>query len=505
MKRSLILVCAVFSLQAMERTKKLCIDSAIKSFEGNPSAKIDNASVVKRELMEHEDIVTLKHSVPILGKFLDFKREAHEGQRGVFLSPSGEYIVVLHKQAGMVEIFHLGCGTKPVAKMHELSALSLAFDSEGERFATAGGEEGSAHVWDSSTGEVLRKVPFESPTVLVRLNANATRLLCITADYTLHIIDLENGQELKQLTNETILLDKALFNHAGEQVVLVTNDHRVLIIDNEEIAISEERHDDQIISLNYNDEQHLVLTTSLDGTARIWQTDGTCAGTLKGHRGPVSCARFSTTTEFVATGSSDGTVKLWNLKGECIRTFEGHTGKVLDVGFNQDSTLLISASADKTACIWDRETGVLLLEIEGATEPVYEAGFIGDKVYTFSEDDTGFIGDYKSVIHCTDRLTARQLLFICSVLNQLKEQGIVSSKGLKETLMHPALGRPQKVYDMRSQKELQQIFSSLPYQIKEVLEPFLWEDISWLAQKKRDFVDCCCGRQRKFDPHRLKS
>jgi hypothetical protein len=82
-------------------------------------------------------------------------------------------------------------------------------------------------------------------------------------------------------------------------------------------------HTDQIYSVTCNASGSHILTTSKDGTARLWETSTrTALMTFTGHSSAVNAGSFSPQTdiqqaegrapELVATASSDGTVRLWD-------------------------------------------------------------------------------------------------------------------------------------------------------------------------------------------------
>lgn len=72
-----------------------------------------------------------------------------------------------------------------------------------------------------------------------------------------------------------------------------------------------------------NDDKHLLACCSLDGTLSIMTlstTPPTVKVTLKGHGGPVTDFAWSLSNDIIVSTSLDGTLRIWNTEdGRCIR------------------------------------------------------------------------------------------------------------------------------------------------------------------------------------------
>lgn len=64
---------------------------------------------------------------------------------------------------------------------------------------------------------------------------------------------------------------------------------------------------------------HLILSGSVDRTARLWQTDSTSkdvyrtVGILEGHTGSINCLDVVPGRQILASGAADATIKVWHL------------------------------------------------------------------------------------------------------------------------------------------------------------------------------------------------
>jgi WD40 repeat protein len=126
-----------------------------------------------------------------------------------------------------------------------------------------------------------------------------------------------------------------------------------------------------------------VLTSSDDGTARIWDPrTGETLRVLKGHKHELTSAEFSPDGQRVVTASWDKTARIWDAAtGKMLHELKGHTDGVNSAEFSPDGQRVVTASWDKTARIWDARTSEEL-----ATTPTQAGALLRA---TFSPDGEG--------------------------------------------------------------------------------------------------------------------
>ena len=83
---------------------------------------------------------------------------------------------------------------------------------------------------------------------------------------------------------------------------------------------------------------------------------------IRGHKGKVTCIKYSEESNLLYTGSADRVVKIWDVssndqKGKCVQTLSAHDGTITDL--DHGNGLLVTASIDCTVKVWkqspDRE------------------------------------------------------------------------------------------------------------------------------------------------------
>jgi hypothetical protein len=75
-------------------------------------------------------------------------------------------------------------------------------------------------------------------------------------------------------------------------------------------------HDDSVDSAVFNPDGTRIVTASADGTAKVWDPDGTLLETLRGHTDGLFSAVFNPDGMRIVTASWDDTARLWSPTGE---------------------------------------------------------------------------------------------------------------------------------------------------------------------------------------------
>ncbi len=150
-------------------------------------------------------------------------------------------------------------------------------------------------------------------------------------------------------------------------------------------------HSGGIMSAAYSYDGRYVITSSVDHTARIWETrTGKIIKVLKGHTQYLEKAIFSPNGNFIATAGRDGLVIIWDGKtGQLLHELKAHNGTVAEIAFSNNSSKLVTASWDGQAYVWNCSTGRLLLDLKGHEDKIIKVLFSNNdqQIITAAEDD----------------------------------------------------------------------------------------------------------------------
>jgi WD40 repeat protein len=242
--------------------------------------------------------------------------------------------------------------------------------------------------------------------------------------------DAETGRQTMEMKGHTFAVTDIRFGPRGNTLLSTSVDGTARLWNRatgSELAVF--KADGNLQKSLFSSDGELVLTTLSDNTARIWNTDGEELTRLVGHKDGVTAAAFSSDGRLVVTGSLDGTAVVWSLPaGRPILTLEGHSGPLTDVEFSADSSSIVTASRDRTARIWRVEDGVERVTLEGHSAGLSTASFSPNGVYVV----TASAAD--RTVRLWDAKTGRELTELTSkrgtgVANRMPTSAVFNSDG----------------------------------------------------------------------------
>jgi len=227
-------------------------------------------------------------------------------------------------------------GPPPVYLDSPSTAQTAAFTHQGD-FIVTGDADGSARIWDASSGEKIKELTGHIPKVnYVAFDKSGNRVVIAGNDGTADVYDVsilfaidEKGKRIVNPGNKTSEALHPLFAITG--------------------------HLSEVYSATFSSDGKYIVTASGDRTAQIWDAaTGQPLRTLSGHHGRVLFAAFNPSNRLIVTASTDGTAKVWDWEtGGLLATLEGHTHEVRSVTFNSDGTQMATIDVEGTAIIWD--------------------------------------------------------------------------------------------------------------------------------------------------------
>lgn len=226
----------------------------------------------------------------------------------------------------------------------------VVFSPDGLRIASCG-EDMTARVWSTTSGELLRTLKGHEGAVMgVDISPDGASVASCSEDKTVRIWDIVTGQQTRVLQG----------------------------------------HSSAVWTVAYSLDNRMLASCSNDETVRIWNpADGETLRVLQGHHNVVVGVDFSYDSQWLASCSFDKTICLWNANDGSLQRRIRYSDIVYGVAWSPDGKLLASCSADGAICLWEAETGQLMQTLTGHDGAVWTVDFSADGRLLVSGSEDG--------------------------------------------------------------------------------------------------------------------
>ena len=159
-------------------------------------------------------------------------------------------------------------------------------------------------------------------------------------------------------------------------------------------------HDGAVLTAAYSEDGTRILTSSDDGSARLWTAAGDPLGPpRRGHgAGQLSDALFGAGGRRIVTSGLDGKVRIWDAATRRPpRVLLPGTGPLYagSVALSDDGRYVLTPGAHQTVAIWDADTGARLRDLRGASGDITAVAISrdGERVAAGSADTLVYVWD----------------------------------------------------------------------------------------------------------------
>lgn len=220
-------------------------------------------------------------------------------------------------------------------------------------------ESGELRLW-STDGKLKNVMMLHSLPVI---NIKWLQRFILTMDTSRSIVwDSLSGLAILHLEDATGGIDGCFIDET--KIAIPLADHSILIYDlpSSQLLSKLAGHSDNVSTINYSHDLKLLLTSSDDLSIRIWKGESiNSTQIILGHSQLITYCNwlispdFHLTKDLVISTSLDGSVRIWNiLNGDLLflATNPGSTS-ILQAALSPNGALLVTGDIDGIVTIWD--------------------------------------------------------------------------------------------------------------------------------------------------------
>ncbi|MDC0723425.1 WD40 repeat domain-containing serine/threonine-protein kinase [Nannocystis bainbridge] len=271
---------------------------------------------------------------------------------------TGEALVV--RDGPRVHVLRPGQPPQPLGEASDPLRRAL-WSPDGATLLTLSGD-GTARLWPAAAGPARAlKLPPPAARGATGLLAATWRgdgqeIVVARADHTAALVPVDGGPP-QRLVGHTDEVYAAAYRPGGQQVVTVSRDGsaRVWQRDGSSARIELQGHEEALLGVQVGPAGDLLLGTPAGGEAWLWQPGVRGPPLrLRGHAGSVVAASFSRDGARVLTASVDGSARRWRIADDPW-LLRGHAAAIEQAAFLADGRTVVTAGLDGAARVWPRD------------------------------------------------------------------------------------------------------------------------------------------------------
>lgn len=217
----------------------------------------------------------------------------------------------------------------------------------------------------------------------VIVHPDGRRAISAGADATLRVWDLETGECLRLLAEESSTMSFTMIASVPGPAFL----HAL------------HGHGWTVWAVDLFPDGRRAIAAHGDGALKIWDIEtGACLASIQGHEGYVWSVRVSPAGDIAASAGDDSSVRVWDLETRtCIASLDDHMGWVGTVEFLPDGDHLVSAGEDKMIRLWSISERRCVQAMGGHRDYVWDVAVSADeRVVSASGDGSLMLWDVRA-------------------------------------------------------------------------------------------------------------
>jgi WD40 repeat protein len=301
---------------------------------------------------------------------------AHDDQvLAVAFSPDGKMVATASGRAA--QLWDTATGLRLAALPHKGNVYAVAFSSDGLALVT-GCADRNAHLWDVAAREPQAALPHEAAVHAVAFSPDGQTILTGSKDRTVRIWNAHSGKQTGFNLHFEEPLTAVAFTSDGKKVLTASRGKMVYLWDaDKSVLVRALPHPDEVRCLAVSPDGRLLLTGSVDHTARLWDlATGLPLGPPQAYPQQIQAAAFGPDGRLMLIGGDDKGAQLREVFRGMLRHTLAVPGETVNVvAFSPNGQLVLTAGGDfsnkqGSVRLWRAATG------RPAAPPLSHAGLV---------------------------------------------------------------------------------------------------------------------------------
>jgi len=298
----------------------------------------------------------------------DFERPTISWVSGLAISHDGS-LVVQGETSGELHLWDISTGQLlRTFKGHkrDITSVSLSFD---KHLAISGSMDGEVRIWDTKTAHCMHTFTSGGINVkFVKISADNRYALSASEVGTVRLWDALTGNSLQEFSSEGKMwrVTSASISDDFRWLAVGGSGDKTLRLWDVGTGEVAQVFRDEAETVCLSPDGTSMISCGRDKALRLWRiTDGECVRVFKGFVGNASSISISSDGQFALTCGAYQmlgagafhditTVQLWEIgSGRCLRTFKGQTVVRGGLGFSRDARRAVWQKHYNSFQVWD--------------------------------------------------------------------------------------------------------------------------------------------------------
>lgn len=351
----------------------------------NAKLSPDNKQLITYPLYPSGLVITINTWDVFSGSRINTIRLKNNSIYGMVFSDDGQLFATTRSSDSTLTIYETETGKELISMENSSKWVKpLAFSPDCKMIATLVYKDSTLLVRSTSTGEVLLRAKEPWANIGFNVASFSPDGKLIASAYSMSVSD-----------------GYTVDNFANRNDVCSNNTITIRNIENQDTTNTWQGHTNLITSISFSPDGNQILTSSYDGTTRVWETQ-TGKELLRSSNTYWSQkqANFSPDGRHIVASCYDGTIVILDaVTGEEVERLLGHNSVVNSAFYSMDGNMIVSCSVDNTVRLWNLQQSDKATTIIAKTNiPIGLIDLSPDakKIATMYDDTTLFVMDLES-------------------------------------------------------------------------------------------------------------